>query len=363
VTLSAAPLQSSSSSSSIPLCFSILSHPWRLPFLLAFCFLAASAWPGELALDVAACRRVLALIEQLGAEDHRTREAAQAALADAPPVALPLLREYENSDDPEIRLRIREIIPRVRESPQRLEKELQERLKRDGVEFHILSVDDRKLVSLNVAGTDIADLAPLKGIPLAAVDFRNTKVTDLSPLADMPLENLTAPFTITDGFDAIRKIPTLKLVSGTPVEKFCRECLARKRFSDAGVAWRTFELCDDGQCVLSFGQEAAGKLAGLRGLPLETLILTHTRVADLRPLRGMPLRSLHIAGTQVTDLTPLQGMQLSELFFNSEQIEAGIEVIRNMRSVRCPGGEAISGHFIAAAEFWERYAARKKPPR
>ena len=437
---------SSSSSSSTPLCVSIPSGLWGLVFL------AACAWPGEpersAALDGAARRQILKLIEQLGAEDYRTREAAQAALEDAPPVALPLLKEYENSDDPEVRLRIREIIPRARESPRRMEKELRERLKRDGVKFRHLAVDERKLVTLDLAGTDIADLAPLKGIPLAALQLADTKVTDLSPLAGMPLEKLTAPLTITEGFDALGRIPTLKAISGVPVEQFSLECLARKTFGDAGVTWRTFELCDDGRCILSFGPEAAANLAGLRGLPvkhldfrdckwladlaplrglpldglnlqntsvddvgplagmpltnlilsdtgvadlrplaglrltylsmyrapvadiaplrglpLKTLILTHTQVADLRPLRGMPLRSLHIEGTKVTDLTPLQGMQLTELFFSPERIKAGIEVIRNMATIRCLGGGAVSTHFIAAAEFWARHDARPRQPR
>ncbi len=423
-----------------------------LALTAALGLLGASARAGEpggvAALGDAERRGILALIEQLGAEDYRTREAAQAALEDAPPVALPLLREYEHSDDPEIRLRIREIIPRVRESPRRMEKELRARLKRDGVKFGHLAVDDRKRVTLSLTGTDIADLTPLKGIPLATLYVQNTKVTDLSPLADMPLEKLNAPLTVTDGFDAILKIPTLKLVWDMPVEQFRRECLARKRFRDAGVVWHTFELCDDGQCILSFSPEAAANLAGLRGLPvkhldfrnckwlddlaplkglpldsldlqntsvrdaaplagmpltkllvsgagvadlrplaglrltylsmygapvadiaplrglpLKTLILTHTQVADLRPLSGMPLRSLHIEGTKVTDLSPLQGMALTELFFSPERIKAGIEAIRNMPTIRCLGGGAVSDHFIGAAEFWARHDASLKQPR
>jgi hypothetical protein len=43
----------------------------------------------------------------------------------------------------------------------------------------------------------------------------------------------------------------------------------------------------------------------LRGLKLQELGLSRTRVSDLTPLAGMPLLRLQISGTPVRDLTPL----------------------------------------------------------
>jgi len=52
----------------------------------------------------------------------------------------------------------------------------------------------------------------------------------------------------------------------------------------------------------------------LRGLPLQYLKITYTRVSDLEPLKGMPLTSLDCLGTRVSSLKPLvEGMPLTYL--------------------------------------------------
>lgn len=49
------------------------------------------------------------------------------------------------------------------------------------------------------------------------------------------------------------------------------------------------------------------------GMPLKTLILEGTSVADLSPLTGMSLEVLHLQDTPVTDLSVIQGMPLRQL--------------------------------------------------
>ena len=51
-----------------------------------------------------------AFIAQLGADDFQAREAAEQALMGIGKSALPLLKEHEDADDPEIRMRVRRII-------------------------------------------------------------------------------------------------------------------------------------------------------------------------------------------------------------------------------------------------------------
>ncbi|MBI5395281.1 MAG: protein kinase [Verrucomicrobia bacterium] len=99
----------------------------------------------------------------------------------------------------------------------------------------------------------LADLTPLRGMRLQALDCGDSRVSDLTPLAGMPLEDLR--------------------VAGTLV-------------SD---------------------------LAPLKGAPLTHLDCWGTRVADLSPLRGAPLRWLNCGGSQVTDFSPLEGAPLEEL--------------------------------------------------
>jgi tetratricopeptide (TPR) repeat protein/tRNA A-37 threonylcarbamoyl transferase component Bud32 len=54
-------------------------------------------------------------------------------------------------------------------------------------------------------------------------------------------------------------------------------------------------------------------LAPLAGLPLEHLELRQTKVTDLSPLHGLPLHELGVAQNPVTDLSPLHGMPLQNL--------------------------------------------------
>jgi hypothetical protein len=51
----------------------------------------------------------------------------------------------------------------------------------------------------------------------------------------------------------------------------------------------------------------------LAGMPLTTLILEGTSVADLTPLKGMSLEVLHLQDTPVTDLSVIHGMPLRQL--------------------------------------------------
>jgi hypothetical protein len=100
----------------------------------------------------------------------------------------------------------------------------------------------------------VADLSPLRGLPLKRLIFWDNQVTDLSPLREMPLKQLG----------------------------FARNLAVRD-------------------------------LAPLKGLPLEFLDCSHTCVADLSPLEGMRLTVLWCDQTLVSDLTPLRGMPLTWL--------------------------------------------------
>ena len=46
-------------------------------------------------------------------------------------------------------------------------------------------------------------------------------------------------------------------------------------------------------------------ISALRGMPLQKLYLSRTRVENLGPLRGAPLEDLNLLGTRVKDLSPL----------------------------------------------------------
>jgi hypothetical protein len=120
----------------------------------------------------------------------------------------------------------------------------------------------------------LADLSPLRGLPLAYLDFNHSIVSDLEPLRGMKLLHLNCSDSLVRDLSPLQSMPLKSL--------HCAK----------------IPLAD---------------LAPLRGLPLVTLLCADTAVADLSPLQGAPLKNLHCRGTRVRDLSPLQGMPLEEL--------------------------------------------------
>jgi hypothetical protein len=67
----------------------------------------------------------------------------------------------------------------------------------------------------------------------------------------------------------------------------------------------------------------------------------------------MPLKWLYIYAPGITDVRPLQGMQLEDIRLTAKNITRGLDILRNMKSLKTIG----PGHYQAwpAAEFWARY--------
>jgi Leucine-rich repeat (LRR) protein len=94
-------------------------------------------------------------------------------------------------------------------------------------------------------------------------------------------------------------------------------------------------------------------LTPLQGLKLSDLTILEKQVSDLSPLKEMPLTRLLIYGSGVTDLRPLQGMPLVEIRLTPMNITHGLEILRDMQSLKTIGIEY--NQVWPAAEFWERY--------
>jgi serine/threonine protein kinase/Leucine-rich repeat (LRR) protein len=107
---------------------------------------------------------------------------------------------------------------------------------------------------------------------------------------------------------------------------------------------------------LRFGGTQVSDLSPLKGMALTDLWFGRAKIADLSPLKGMPLTELHCQLTQVSDLSPLEGLDLTTLAFTPKDITEGIDVIRQMKSLKTIELDWASGHF-PAAEFWKKYDA------
>ncbi|MCX6906626.1 MAG: protein kinase [Verrucomicrobia bacterium] len=121
----------------------------------------------------------------------------------------------------------------------------------------------------------LADLSPLRGLPLTDLNCSFTAVTDLSPLQGMPLKKLVC--------------------FSTPVQD----------------------------------------LTPLQSSPLEEFHCSGSQVGDLTPIKNLPLRMLLCEATKVTDATPLRGMPLRELrwTFNPERDTEAILAIKTLEKI------------------------------
>ena len=74
---------------------------------------------------------------------------------------------------------------------------------------------------------------------------------------------------------------------------------------------------------------------------LKHLYLDRTQVGDagLANFKGMPLMALNIDDTAITDLTPLQGMPLEDIRLTPKNITQGLDILRDMKSLKTIGIE------------------------
>lgn len=238
------------------------------------------------------------------------------------------------------------------------------------------------LKAIDLEGNPVADISPLTGAPIERMSLSNTQVADLSPLADMPLQVLDltkskvtdlSPLagvkTLTQLFAEETGVADLSPLKDLPLATLY---LIKSPVADlsplAGKEMQELNLCET----------AVTDLSGLQGTKLGILWLRKTKVVDLSPLKGSSLVSLdvqdsqvadlsplaeiktlerlNIAGAPVTDLTPLAGLTLQRLIFTPGSITAGIDVVRNMTSLR-----QIDTSFegvetpLTPEEFWPKY--------
>ncbi|WP_170984814.1 leucine-rich repeat domain-containing protein [Roseomonas sp. AR75] len=136
------------------------------------------------------------------------------------------------------------------------------------------------LQTLDCAGTQVADLAPIAGLAkLQTLECWSTQVADLAPLA------------------GLANLQTL----------FCWNTQVADLASLAGLANLQTLNCWDTRVA---------DLAPLAGLDkLQTLFCSDTQVADLAPLAGLgSLQTLHCSDTQVADLAPVAGLANLQMF-------------------------------------------------
>jgi hypothetical protein len=184
---------------------------------------------------------------------------------------------------------------------------------------------DNDGLTVEISNAGIADLEPLRGLPLTTLYCAGNRITSLEPLRGMPLITLNCSGNPIESLEPLAGMPLVTL--------FCECCLIRslEPVKDAKLTMlncggnpgiTTLEplkslpltwLCTWG-CPVS-------SLEPLKGMRLTTLYADHTGLTSLDPLKGMPLNILHLSGNQVTSLEPLRGSVLTMLHAGHNQIQ------------------------------------------
>ena len=157
----------------------------------------------------------------------------------------------------------------------------------------------------------LADLSPLKGLPLTGLECYYTPLSDLTPLAGMNLNHLSCASTKVSDLAPLKDMPL------------------------------TILYCDTSE---------VSDLSPLAGMQLTCLTCFYTRVSDLSPLAGMPLTTLICSRSKVSDLTPLKGMPLKVLWCDFKP-ERDAEILRSIETL-----EKINDK--PAADFWKEVNAK-----
>jgi Leucine-rich repeat (LRR) protein/tRNA A-37 threonylcarbamoyl transferase component Bud32 len=182
------------------------------------------------------------------------------------------------------------------------------------------------LRTLTCAGTfhnregRLADLSPLRGLPLVSLDCNDTAVADLEPLRGMPLKDL--------------RVYATRVVDLAPLR---------------GMKLTSF----------SCGHTSVADLAPLAGMPLKLLHFDNTHVTDLSPVRAMPVTSLYCYGNRIPDLSPLRGLPLQVLVcdFNPWRDDEHIRPIKSLKQINwVPAAQIFKP--LDAFEAWCRKVAQ-----
>jgi hypothetical protein len=177
----------------------------------------------------------------------------------------------------------------------------------------------------------LADLTPLKEMNMAGLrhlDLDSTRVTDAGLACFENCKDLLA-----------LRLDNMKLLTDAGLTHF-KDCKRLKFLSLARTNVRDVGLIH---------------FKGCKDLTQVSLLGTNANDAGLAHLKDSPLKALWIYETGITDLTPLQGMPLEHIGLTPTNITRGLEILREMKSLKTVGTHQFLLDPWAAAEFWKRY--------
>ncbi len=182
------------------------------------------------------------------------------------------------------------------------QQEAELRLEEAGVQYKYLFMGNDGMIHLDLSGCNDPDFVILRSLPISTLKLSLTEVKDLSPLAGMQLKTL-----FIDRTEVVDLLP-------------------------------------------------------VKDLPLKNINMSHCqKIVSIAPLKGLSLHYLNIADTGIQDLSVLEGMPLRGFTFSPEKITNGLEIIKNMTTLKSIGTDGIDEkgavvmHCCTPEMFWRQY--------
>src|SRR5262249_49269889 len=217
-------------------------------------------------------------------------------------------------------------------------------------------IEDGIVTEFRINTDQVTDITPIRvWRSLRVLECRGTYTNklpaDLTPLRGMNLAGLTCLSL------ARTQMSDVGLAHFKDCKNLTKLELHSTQVSDAGLVH--FQDCK-ALTVLNLGGTKVSDvgLAHFRDCKnLTYLGLNGTQVSDagLDHFKSMPLKVLLIDRTGITDLTPLRGMPLEDIRLTPRNITKGLDILRDMKSLKTIGISWESDKAWPAAEFWERY--------
>ncbi|MBV8878654.1 MAG: protein kinase [Planctomycetaceae bacterium] len=189
----------------------------------------------------------------------------------------------------------------------------------------------KELGIVSLTGLPLKDLSPLEGLDLARLTVKNCAVTDLSPLKRVRLRELNCDFDAKRDTELLKSMPALEQINGVPVEEFWRRLRATEPAAAEPVA--APGPADPLSAALAKLKQLNPDWGGrethtMQDGAVTELVIVALGMTDLSPLASLTsLQRLDVSGywstserkeyrSTLKDLSPLRGLKLKQLAFH-----------------------------------------------
>lgn len=232
-------------------------------------------------------------------------------------------------------------------------------------------VMQNKIVDLGFTADRVQDLSPVQA--LDGLEYLNLKcnykvdcrLTNLKPLADMKLKRLDVDGSQVSDLTPLRDLPALEHLSirNTPVRNLeaLRGVPLKILYIDSTIIEDLGPLKDSPLLMIVLNDTPVTTLEPLRGMRLQHIAFNQTKIVDLGPLEGMPLLYVSFRGaSKVASLVPLKGAPI-EFLIGPIKPERDIDVLVSLKKLKEVNSTDIHKYWKQIDDNWPGLREKAQP--